>query len=582
MEIALIAVAATLCIAAVTAFASRLGVAAPLLLVVAGVVASLLPGVPEVDIDPEWVLIGVLPPLLYSASVSMPAMDFRRDFTAIGSLSVVLVVISAVVVGAFLAAVVPGIELRTGIALGAIVSPTDAVATTIVKRLGVSPRVIAVLQGESLLNDATALVLLRAAVAATAFSVWGVAWDFVLAVLVAVAIGLLVGRLNLVVRSWISDTAVNTAISFAVPFVAYIPAEHLGASGLVAAVTAGLYTGQAAPRYLGPRHRLSEEQNWRTVELLLEGGVFLLMGLELESVVSDVNDTHGDLWSAVWIGAAATALVVAIRALYVVPLMVGLRRRAERGQASREQLTTMQSQLDDGSLPVRSRPGRQPRNEREAQRLEEHIERRTQMVGTRIRRTLADVDYVAGAPLGWREGTVLVWAGMRGVVTLAAAQTLEDTTPQRSLLVLIAFVVAAGSLVVQGGTLPWLVSRLGLAEDPEAGTDDAERRELMTEMVAAAQEALEDPDLRRPDGTPYDAAVVERTRGAAAMRADDEEAQEGRVVSQQYRELRLVMIDAMRDSLLRARSDGTYSSETLEHALTVLDADQITTELLGR
>ncbi|MFC6345570.1 sodium:proton antiporter, partial [Nocardioides hankookensis] len=185
----------------------------------------------------------------------------------------------------------------------------------------------------------------------------------------------------------------------------------------VAAVTAGLYTGQAAPRYLGPRHRLSEEQNWRTVELLLEGGVFLLMGLELESVVSDVNDTHGDLWSAVWIGAAATALVVAIRALYVVPLMVGLRRRAERGQASREHLTTMQTQLDDGSLPVRSRPGREPRNEREAQRLEEHIERRTEMLGTRIRRTLADVDYLAGAPLGWREGTVLVWAGMRGVVT---------------------------------------------------------------------------------------------------------------------------------------------------------------------
>ncbi|GAA1789542.1 sodium:proton antiporter [Nocardioides hankookensis] len=581
MEIALIAVAAALCIAAVTAFASRLGVAAPLLLVVVGVVASLLPGVPEVDIDPEWVLIGVLPPLLYSASVSMPAMDFRRDFTAIGSLSVVLVVVSAVVVGAFLAAVVPGIELRTGIALGAIISPTDAVATTIVKRLGVSPRVIAVLQGESLLNDATALVLLRSAVAATAFSVWGVAWDFVLAVVVAVAIGLVVGRLNLVVRSRIHDTAVNTAISFAVPFVAYLPAEHLGASGLVAAVTAGLYTGQAAPRYLGPRHRLSEEQNWRTVELLLEGGVFLLMGLELESVVSDVNDTHGDLWSAVWIGAAATALVVAIRALYVVPLMVGLRRRAERGQASREHLTTMQTQLDDGSLPVRSRPGREPRNEREAQRLEEHIERRTEMLGTRIRRTLADVDYLAGAPLGWREGTVLVWAGMRGVVTLAAAQTLEDDTPQRSLLVLIAFVVAAGSLVVQGGTLPWLVARLGLGSQDDPGANDAERGELLTELSDAARAAVADPDLRRPDGTPYDATVLERARAASTMRTDDEDAGYSRELGAQYRELRLLMIDAMRDALLDARADGTYASQTLESALTVLDADQITTELRG-
>ena len=581
MEIALIGVSAALCIAAVTAFASRLGVAAPLLLVVVGVVVGLLPGVPSVDIDPEWVLIGVLPPLLYSAAVSMPAMDFRRDFTTIGSLSVVLVVVSAVVVGAFLSAVVPGIELRTGIALGAIISPTDAVATTIVKRLGVSPRVVTVLQGESLLNDATALVLLRSAVAATAFSVWGVAWDFVLAVVVAAAIGLLVGRLNLVVRATISDSAVNTAISFAVPFVAYLPAEHLGASGLVAAVAAGLYTGQAAPRYLGPRNRLSEEQNWRTVELLLEGGVFLLMGLELESVVSDVSDSHGDLWSAVWIGVVATALVVAIRALYVVPLLVGLRRRADRGRASREQLTTMQTQLDEGTLPVRSSSRRQPRNEREAERLEHHIERRTEMIGTRIRRTLADVDYLAGAPLGWREGTVLVWAGMGGVVTLAAAQTLPDGTPQRSLLVLIAFVVAAGSLVVQGGTLPWLVARLGLAKEPDHEADHAERRELMTELAAAARQAIDDPDLRRPDGTPYDAAVIHRNQEAAATRADDD-AEDNRLVGQQYRELRLVMIDAMRDSLLRARSDGTYSSETLEHALTVLDADQITTELLGR
>jgi monovalent cation/hydrogen antiporter len=581
MEIALIAVAATLCIAGVTAYASRLGVAAPLLLVVVGVVASLLPGVPDVDIDPEWVLVGVLPPLLYSAAVSMPAMDFRRDFTAIGSLSVILVVVSAVAVGAFLAAVVPGIDLRTGIALGAIVSPTDAVATTIVKRLGVSPRVVTVLQGESLLNDATALVLLRAAVAATAFSLWGVAWDFVVAVAVAVAIGLLVGRLNLVVRTRINDSAVNTAISFAVPFVADLPAEHLGASGLVAAVAAGLHTGQAAPRYLSPRNRLSEEQNWRTIELLLEGGVFLLMGLELESVVSDVNDTHGSLWSAVWIGAAAAALVVAIRAAYVVPLMLGLRRRADRGQASREQLTTMQTRLDDGTLPMRSRPGRQPRNEREAERLAQRTEQHTERLDTRIRRALADVDYLAGAPLGWREGTVLVWAGMRGVVTLAAAQTLPDDTPQRSLLVLIAFVVAAGSLVVQGGTLPWLVGRLGLEKDEDQGANDAERRELMVELVAAAQAVFDDPDLRRPDGSAYDEDVLERTRGAAVMQANGEE-EGGRVVSQQYRELRLVMIDAMRDSLLRARSDGTYSSETLEHALTVLDADQITTELLGR
>jgi CPA1 family monovalent cation:H+ antiporter len=580
MEIALIGVGAALCIAAVTAFASRLGVAAPLLLVVVGVAVSLVPGVPTVDIDPEWVLIGVLPPLLYSASVSMPAMDFRRDFRAIGGLSVVLVVVSSVVVGAFLAQVVPGIDLATGIALGAIISPTDAVATTIVKKLGVSPRVVTVLQGESLLNDATALVLLRSAVAAGGVSVslWGVAWDFVLSVAIATAIGLAVGRLNLMVRSRVSDSAVNTAISFAVPFVAYLPAEHLDASGLVAAVAAGLYTGQAAPRYLGPRHRLSEEQNWRTIELLLEGGVFLLMGLELDGVVSGVREEHGDLWSALWIGAVAAVLVVLIRAAYVAPLVYALRRRADRSLASRDKLTSMQTQLDDGTLPVRSRPQRQPRNEHEAERLEQHIERRTRMFSTRIRRTLADVDYLAGAPLGWREGTVLVWAGMRGVVTLAAAQTLPEDTPQRELLILIAFVVAAGTLVVQGGTLPMLVSRLGLASPPDDGPDP-ERAELLAELSAAARAALEDPELRRPDGTAYDDAVLERTRQATMMPASDDDHAVGRELRRQATELRLQLIAAMRESLLDARSDGTYSSETLEDMLRILDADQITTEL---
>jgi CPA1 family monovalent cation:H+ antiporter len=200
------------------------------------------------------------------------------------------------------------------------------------------------------------------------------------------------------------------------------------------------------------------------------------------------------------------------------------------------------------------------------------------MFSTRIRRTLADVDYLAGAPLGWREGTVLVWAGMRGVVTLAAAQTLPEDTPQRELLILIAFVVAAGTLVVQGGTLPMLVSRLGLASPPDDGPDP-ERAELLTELSAAARAALEDPDLRRPDGTAYDDAVLERTRQAAMMPASEDDHVDGRELRRQATELRLQLIAAMRESLLAARSDGTYSSETLEDMLRILDADQITTEL---
>ncbi|SDD89498.1 monovalent cation:H+ antiporter, CPA1 family [Nocardioides lianchengensis] len=348
MDVAVIGLLAVLAIAGVSAVAARLGVAAPLLLVATGVVVSLLPFVPPVEIDPEWILMGVLPPLLYSASVSMPAMDFRRDFGTIGSLSVVLVVISSLLVGLFIAAVVPGVELATGIALGAIISPTDAVATSIVKRLGAPSRVVTVLEGESLLNDATALVLLRSAIAATSVSVsvWGVVGDFVYAVAIAVLVGLLVGRLNLLVRARVTDPAVNTAISFVVPFAAYLPVEHLGGSGLVAAVAAGLHTGHSAPRYLEPAHRRAEEQNWRTVELLLEGGVFLLMGLELYGLVEDLDESGGGLGTAVWVGAVAAAIVVAVRAAYVVPLLVALGRRAGRGEAVRERIAQIQGRID--------------------------------------------------------------------------------------------------------------------------------------------------------------------------------------------------------------------------------------------
>ncbi len=338
MDYLLVGIAAIVCIVAVTVLAPRVGVAAPLLLVLVGVAISLLPFVPPIEIEPEILLAGVLPPLLYSTAVSMPAMDFRRDFKAISGLSVLLVIISAVVLGLFFRAVVPGIELSTGIALGAIVSPTDAVATSIVRRLGVSPRVVTVLEGESLLNDASALVLLRSAIVATAASVsiWGVAADFVWAVLGAGLIGVLVGRLNLFVRHRITEAPLNTAISFVVPFVAYVPAEHLGASGLVAAVAAGLVTGQGAPKYLSPQDRLYETSNWHTIELLLEGGVFLLMGLELYGLLEDVRDAHDSAANALGVGLAAGAIILLIRSVYVLPLVLSARTKRRNAPEYRE------------------------------------------------------------------------------------------------------------------------------------------------------------------------------------------------------------------------------------------------------
>ncbi|WP_203230678.1 cation:proton antiporter domain-containing protein, partial [Agromyces humi] len=232
MELLIVAVLGLLGIAAATAIGPKLGFSAPLVLVVVGILVSFLPFVPDIEVDPEWIIAGVLPPLLYSASVSMPSMEFRREFGAISGLSVALVVVSSVALGFLFWWLVPGVTLAAGIALGAIVSPTDAVATSIVKRVGVTPRVVTVLEGESLLNDATALVLLRSAIAATAATVtfWDIVGDFAFAVAVAVVIGWLVGRANLWVRSRVTDATVNTVISFTVPFLASVPSEALGAS----------------------------------------------------------------------------------------------------------------------------------------------------------------------------------------------------------------------------------------------------------------------------------------------------------------------------------------------------------------
>jgi CPA1 family monovalent cation:H+ antiporter len=521
-ESLIVVVLGLLAIAAATTVAPRVGVAAPLLLVLTGIGVSLLPFVPEIEVEPEWILTVVLPPLLYSAAVSMPAMDFRREFTAIRGLSVVLVVLSALILGVFFHLVIPDLSLAWGIALGAIVSPTDAVATSIVKRVGVSGRITAVLEGESLLNDATALVILRSAIAATAASVsiGGVLGDFAFAIAAAVAIGFVVGHANVWVRAHVSDSAVNTTLSFTVPFLAAVPAEEIGASGLVAAVVAGLVTGQHAPERLSARHRLSEAQNWRTIELILEGGVFLVMGLELSAIL---DEAQGDLDTAAVVAAGALALTLVIRAAYVAPLLAGLGRRARRGERMKPRVATMQARLEERDPAFMQQLARRSRSR--------DLEAGAERFATRIRRSLADIDYFLAAPLGWREGAIVVWAGMRGAVTLAAAQTLPEDTPQRSLLILIAFLVATGSLLLQGGTLPRVVK-----------------------IVRPAPERVDPEERPRLDALLAD--VAQRTDGD-----------------------RLHTLQAQRRMLLDARDDGTFSADALNAALTQLDAEEIGIEL---
>ena len=559
-ELLVAGIVALLVIAGAAVLGPRIGVAAPLVLVTVGIVASLVPWIPTVEVDPEWILAGVLPPLLYSSAVSMPTMNFRREFGAISGLSVVLVVASSLVLGLFFAWVVPDLGLAWGIALGAIVSPTDAVATSIVKQTSVSRRVVAILDGESLLNDATALVLLRTAIVAASatFSFWGAVGDFAFAVAVAVAIGLVVGWLNLVVRARVANPTVNTALSFAVPFVASIPAESLHASGLVAAVVAGLVTGIRAPRVLPPNHRLSDAQNWGTVEFVLEGAVFLVMGLELASIIGDVQHDHAGVGPALLIALGALALTVLVRAAYVVPLLFGLTRSAERQARMQDRLQDYRNaDRETASAALQEhRLGNRTPSERDLERF-----------GGRVRQMLADIQYFRAAPLGWREGTTVVWAGMRGAVTVAAAQTLPQDTPERSLLVFVAFAVAGFSLLLQGGTIGPLLRRISPPAADRAQADVEERGRLLVVMRAAAESTQAD------DPTPS----TQRTR--EELEAADPAELRAWLGQEKVRRLRV--LDAQRAALLDARDDGTFDAEVLESVLRNLDAEQIALELRG-
>ena len=538
----LILVAGVLAIVFANSIASRTGVAGPLVLVVVGVVVSLVPAVPAITIQPELILVGVLPPLLFSAAVSAPAIEFRRDIAAIGGLAVILVVVSALVLGVVFWWAIPGLGFPLAVALGAILSPTDAVATSIVKRLGVPRRVVTVLEGESLLNDASALVLLRTAIvaAASGFSFLATLGSFFWAVASAILVGVLVGFLALRLRHWTSGATANTALGLTVPYLAYLPTEAIGGSGLVAAVAAGVVCGQGAVRWLTPEQRLSDASTWRTIEFVLEGAVFLTMGLELYGIIQGNVSSDGGVSRGLAIAALAFVVIVLVRAAYVVPVLSLHARVVARGRFKRAR---------GGSGAVSPR--------------QEH----------RAGRARADIDYFDSSPLTWKHNTIIIWAGMRGAVTLAAAQTLPHATPQRDLLVFIAFLVAAGSLLLQGLTLPALAKMLGLRKETAAGPPRAEIRMLDGELRATARERLRSGGVVREDGSPFaegsDSRILSRLGMDASIHGGG---------TAEF-ELELAVIAVMRERLHELGRSGRYSTAALRYVLDELDASEISAKL---
>ena len=515
MDLAIWLVSLVAVVVTVTAGSQRVGLPAPVVLVAVGMVASYLPFLPEFRLTSELVLVGLLPPLLYNAALQTSLVDFRTHQRAILALAIGLVVFTTAGVAVVLHAVLPGLTWPAAFAIGAVVAPPDAVAATAVgRRIGLPRRMVTILEGESLLNDATALVALNTAILAAAGTATftRVEIDFAVAAGGGVACGVLVYVVVGWVRKHVTDPVIDTSVSLATPFVAYVAAEEVHASGVLAVVIAGLLLGHKAPVLQSASSRIAERLNWRTVAFLLENSVFLLIGLQASWIFDEVR--RSELSSATIALACGSALVavIVLRMLWVFPARYLV-------------------------LP-KDRP-------------------------------FVPRSYTA----------VLGWAGMRGVVTLAAAFAIPVDFPHREVLLLVALFVTAGTLTLQGLTLPWLVRRLGVpAPDPRA--DALVRAELLQLASRAGLARLAELEGVDPSDGEQDEVVrdVLRTRleqrDFAAWERLGPEEPEGETPSERYARLRLDMLAAEREAVLEVRSRGQVPHEVVAEVLTALDVEE--------
>lgn len=564
--IVVLLVAAIVIIGVVSAFAQRLGVAAPLILVVVGTGLALMPGTPDLTMDPQLILAGVLPSLLYAAARKVPFVDFRRNLLVISALAVGLVIGSAIASALVVQWFYPAAGLALALALGAVVSPPDAVAAiSLGKRLGLPPRLLTILEGEGLVNDATALVLLSTSLSMltlgssdTAVTPGTVVLTFVWAVVGALLVGLLVGAVAVISRGLTEDPTLDIALALAVPFVAFVLAEEVGASGVVAVVIAGLWVGNRSTTRVAAALRRTEMTTWGTFTMLVENGVFLAMGYLLPNAVRQVLDEDG-LQGIVLVGVLVSLVLIAVR-FAAMPLVIMLMRQAARRQARLyEQMHSRYEQID---ATVQDRG------------LADHrLGRRVDALRRRLERRRFDITAERDQALGWRDSIVLSTAGMRGVVTIAAAQTLPAEHEMYDRLVLIAFVVALVTLLPQGLALPSIVRRLSPPADA-LGREREEFSMLWQRLAAAAREAVQ----QEIDAGGIDPSV--QNAYASRLKAQEKLAQriargQDRELTEQYVRLYRAQYEAERAALEKERRRGELSSEVLGRASRLLDDHQI-------
>lgn len=491
----------------------RFELPSPLVLIGVGIVGSFLPFVPEVQLRPDVVLFGLLPPLLYSAALGTSLVDFRANSRSILLLSVGLVVATTLGTGFVVHLLLPQLPLWAAFAIGAVVAPPDAVAaTTIGRSIGLPRRLVTILEGESLLNDATAIVALRTAIVATV-SLPSVGLHFAVAAGGGVAVGLVVFVIVARFRRLITDPLLDSGLSFVTPFAAYVAAESFHGSGVLAVVIAGLLLGHKAPVLQTAQSRIAERLNWSSIAFLLESTVFLLIGLQARRLLAAVFQGQLGLGRVALVCAATLASVIVIRMLWTVGTALVLIK-----------------------MPSGHRPS-------------------------------------------LRYAVVLGWAGMRGVVTLAAAFVIPTGTPLREVLLVIAFTVTAGTLFLQGLTLPWLARTLRLPS-PDPGADALARAILLHQASQAGLARLDELD----EDDPHDVAAQIhdrlRRRDFAAwerLGAGDQE-----TPSETYSRWRRQMIDAERARVLEVRSTGNVDAEVVSQVLAMLDVEESMLDVVAR
>jgi CPA1 family monovalent cation:H+ antiporter len=501
--------------------ARKLGIPYPILLVLGGLAIGFIPNLPTFELAPDLVFLLFLPPILFAAGYFTSIRELKAFRRPILLLAIGLVTFTTFVVGGVTKALVPEMPWAAAFALGAIVAPPDAAAaTTIFQRLGVPRRTVTILEGESLLNDATALVLYRLAILAaggTAVSIVDAGQTFVVAAFGGIAIGIVVGWLTTKAVSRVDDPVFSIVVTFLAPLAAYLPAAQFELSGVLASVVAGIYVGRDAPRLMSSAVRVSGVAAWQILLFLINGTVFILLGLQLPQILEGLGEFSPGRLIGLAVAVALTTILT--RLVWVYPAAY---------------------------LPRRFNAG-----------IREHEPRPTE-----------------------RNVFIVGWAGMRGVVSLAAALALPIDFPERNLVIFLTFAVILATLVGQGLTLPLIIRALGIDDGGNTGQEEAYARYVASEAAIAR---LEELAVQWPGHLELidrlKAQYEDRTRHAVVAKHPEQrdEAAEQELI--EHRQIRMAVLGAEREALLTLRERGAIADEVHRIVERDLDLEELRMEV---